>query len=83
MTYMRGLFVHQMIGILPDKARKLYGIPEGCEAWTGLAIGYKGDPTSLRDRLRERDLAPRQRKPLSEFAFGSKWGHPSSLVLKR
>jgi hypothetical protein len=23
----RGLFVHQMIGILPDKARKLYDIP--------------------------------------------------------
>lgn len=24
----RGLFVHQMIGILPDKARELYRIPE-------------------------------------------------------
>lgn len=24
----RGLSVHQMIGILPDKARELYGIPE-------------------------------------------------------
>jgi nitroreductase len=79
----RGLFVHQMIGILPDKARELYGIPEGCEAWTGLAIGYKGDPTSLHDRLRERELAPRQRKPLSEFVFDGKWGNPSPLVLKR
>jgi nitroreductase len=79
----RGLFVHQLIGILPDRGRELYGIPEGCKAWTGLAIGYEGDPTSLRDRLRGRDLASGQRKPLSEFVFGGKWGNPSPLVLKR
>lgn len=79
----RGLFVHQMIGILPDKAREIYGIPEGCEAWTGMAIGYRGDPGSLPDRLRERDLAPRQRKPLSEFVFSGKWGDPSPLARRR
>jgi len=79
----RGLFVHQMIGILPDKARDLYGIPEHFEAWTGLAIGYKGDPTSLSDQLRERDQAPRQRKPLREFVFSGKWENPSPLVLRR
>ncbi len=78
----RGLFVHQMIGILPDRAREIYGIPEGFEAWTGLAIGYKGDPTSLPDRLRERDLAPRQRKPLREFVFSGKWGNPSPLMFR-
>ena len=77
----RGLYVHQMIGILPDKAREIYGIPEGFEAWTGLAIGYNGDPTSLPDQLRERDLAPRQRKPLREFVFSGKWENPSPLVL--
>ena len=76
----RGLFVHQMIGILPDKARELYGIPEGFEAWTGLAIGYQGNPTSLPARLRERDLAPRQRKPLREFVFSGRWENPSPLV---
>ncbi|MCH6585395.1 MAG: nitroreductase family protein [Proteobacteria bacterium] len=79
----RGLFVHQMIGILPDKAREIYGIPEGFEAWTALAIGYKGDPMSLPDQLRERDLAPRQRKPLREFVFSGKWENPSPLVLNK
>ncbi len=79
----RGLFVHQMIGILPDKAREIYGIPEGFEAWTGLAIGYKGDPMSLPEQIRERDLAPRQRKPLHEFVFSGKWENPSPLVLNR
>jgi len=79
----RGLFVHQMIGILPDKARTTYGIPEGFEAWTAMAIGYRGDATGLPDRLRERDLAPRQRKPLREFVFSGRWGQPAPLVSRK
>ncbi len=79
----RGLVVHQMIGILPDEARRLYLIPEGYEAWTALAIGYLGDPASLPEALQERDLAPRLRKPLSQFVFGGKWGEPSPLVSKQ
>ena len=79
----RGLFVHQMIGILPDRAREIYGIHEGYEAWTGLAIGYRGDPTNLPEPLRERERTPRQRKPLHEFVFNGKWENPSPLVLKK
>jgi nitroreductase len=79
----RGLSVHQMIGILPDKAREVYQIPEHFEAWTAMAIGYKADPAKLPDALKERDLAPRQRKPLSKFVFTGQWGKPSPLVLKR
>ncbi len=77
----RGLCVHQMIGILPDKAREVYQIPEYWEAWTAMAIGYKADPAKLPDALKQRDLAPRQRKPLTEFVFTGKWGQPSQLVL--
>ena len=79
----RGLSVHQMIGILPEKAREAYQIPEHFEAWTALAIGYKGDPAKLPDALRERDLTPRQRKPLGKFVFTGKWGQSSPLALKR
>lgn len=78
----RGLSVHQMIGILPDKAREIYHIPEHFEAWTAMAIGYKADPTELPDELRERDMAPRQRKPLNKFVFTGRWGHPMPLALK-
>jgi len=78
----RGLSVHQMIGILPDKAREIYHIPEHFEAWTAMAIGYKADPTELPDALRERDMAPRQRKPLNKFVFTGQWGHPMPLALK-
>lgn len=76
----RGLYVHQMIGINPERAREVYEIPEGSEAWTGLAIGYRGDPNQLPDPLKERDMAPRQRKPLGDFVFGGKWGKASPIV---
>jgi nitroreductase len=76
----RGLFVHQMIGILPDRARELYHIPDDVRPLTGLAIGYVGDPASLPENYRPRDLAPRTRNPLSGFIFGDGWGTPSGLV---
>lgn len=57
--------------------------PEGFEAWTGLAIGYPGDPAQFPDALQERKRRPRQRKPLRQFSFSSKWGNPSALVLQR
>ena len=76
----RGLSVHQMIGIRPDKARELLEIPEGVQPVTALAIGYAADPATLPDKFKQRDLAPRQRKHLSEFIFGDKWGTASGLV---
>ena len=78
----RGLSVHQMIGILPDHARAVYQIPEHFEAWTALAIGYKADPALMPDDLKERDLTPRQRKPLKDFVFANQWGKTSPLVTK-
>ena len=47
----RGLYVHQMIGILPDKAREVYAIPEGHEPMTAIAVGYPGDPKDFPDEL--------------------------------
>jgi nitroreductase len=76
----RGLYVHQMIGILPDKVRELYQVPDDVEPKTGLAIGYLGDPDDLSEDYRKRDLAERSRKPLSEFVFGGKWGDSSGLL---
>jgi len=76
----RGLSVHQMIGILPDKARELYSVPEGYEPLTAMAIGYAGDPAQLPAELQARDGARRPRKPLKEFVFGGKWGASSSSI---
>lgn len=76
----RGLSVHQMIGILPDKAREIYAIPESYEPLTGIAIGYAGDPKALPEGLRDRDLARRPRKPLKEFVFSQTWGNASEII---
>jgi len=76
----RGLSVHQMAGILPDRAREVYRIPDGFRPLTGLAIGYVGNPTTLPEKYKAVDLRPRQRKSLSEFVFGSQWGATSDIV---
>jgi len=74
-----GLEVHQMAGILPDKAREVFGIPAGYEAVAGIAIGCPGDPAVLPDGLRERELAKRTRKELETFVFTGKWGQKANL----
>jgi nitroreductase len=78
----RGLFVHQMAGFDPQKARQVFEIPAGWEPIAAIAIGYSGDPESLPQSLRERELAPRIRKPLSEFVMTGRWGHTSPFISK-
>ena len=78
-----GLQVHQMAGILPDKARELFAIPEGYDAVAGFAIGYPGDPNTLPDKLREQEHAPRSRKALESFVFTGKWGQISPIAARK
>jgi nitroreductase len=78
-----GLQLHQMGGIFPDKAREIFGIPDGYEAVAGLALGYPGDPNTLPDQLREREVASRQRKPLADFVFTDNWATPARIVVPK
>ena len=73
------LMVHQMAGIHVDKARESCGIPEGYDPVAGFAIGYPGEPQTLPEGLRERELAPRSRKPAESFVFGGRWGQTSRI----
>ena len=76
----RGIYVHQMIGILPDKARETYRIPTDVQPLTGLALGYPADPNILPVPLKERDLAKRTRKKLAEFVFAGEWGKAAATL---
>jgi nitroreductase len=78
----RGLAVHQMAGFDPEKARQVFGIPAGWEPIAALAIGYPGDPASLPQPLKDRELAPRTRKPITEFVMAGHWGHTASFAMK-
>lgn len=76
----QGLVTHQMAGFDHQKAKEVFGIPDEWEPIAAVAIGYPGDPNSLPDRLRERELAPRTRKPLSDFVMTGHWGHTASFA---
>jgi nitroreductase len=78
----RGLLVHQMAGYDGDKARQVFEIPAGWEPIAAIAIGYPGDPESLPQPLRDRELTPRTRKRLSEFVMTGRWGHTSPFIPK-
>ena len=76
-----GLVVHQMGGFDSAKARAAFSIPEGFEPMTAIALGYVGDPETLPEKNRNQELAPRTRKPLTEFVFGDTWDTPNPLVV--
>jgi hypothetical protein len=72
-----------MIGILPDRAREVYAIPEGFEPLTGLAIGHAAGPgDDVPAPLRERDETPRPRRPAREFVFEGAWQRPAGFVAR-
>lgn len=67
------LYVHQMAGILPEKAREVYDISEDFKPLTMFAIGYKGQPESLNQKMQNQETSPRIRKDLDEIVFDGKW----------
>lgn len=71
-----GLMVHQMGGFNADLAREEFNIPVDVTPMAMLAVGYQGDANSLPEALKERELAPRKRRPLGELFFNGVWDTP-------
>ena len=71
-----GLAAHQMAGFDAEKARIDLKIPAGYEPVAMIAIGYPGDPNVLADHLKQREVAPRTRRPITQFVFSGEWGRP-------
>jgi nitroreductase len=76
----RGLTAHQMAGFNVEAARERFAVPAGWEPVSVIALGYPGDPDSLTEKLRQRETAQRQRKPLETFIFSGAWGHPARIA---
>ncbi len=68
-----GLQLHQMAGFDAAKAREAFAIPAEYEPVAAIALGHPGRPEALPDALRARETAPRQRRPITDFAFFSSW----------
>jgi nitroreductase len=75
-----GLYVHQMAGFSVDRVRETYGISDGFEPVAAIAIGYPADPNVLPEQFREKEIGPRQRRPIDTFVFEAKWGETSPIV---
>ena len=74
-----GLFTHQMAGFDRDVARKLFKVPDDYIFGAAMALGYLGEPSALpNENFIAQEVAPRQRKPLSEFVLAD-WGQPANL----
>jgi nitroreductase len=67
-----GLATHSMGGFDNDAARKAFGLTDDHFLGAVIAIGYQDEPSALADeQLLEREIAPRERKPLSEVALAA------------
>ncbi len=64
-----GLNVHQMGGYNREALRISLNVPTGFDPVVVLAVGFPGIPDNLPESLRERELAPRSRRPRSEFVM--------------
>ena len=72
----------RMIGsFYPDKAREVYNIPDQYEPFTAIAFRYKTlDLGYLNEEHRAKEIAPRQRQPLSELVYSGSWAQTADFV---
>ena len=75
-----GLYVHQMAGILRDKVRETFAVPDDTDVVCGIALGYQGEAGQLPEELPEREVQPRERRALSDFVFSGRFGQPSPIL---
>lgn len=62
-----GLHTHQMGGFDTTRLREAFALDERLEVVSVTAIGVLGDAATLPEALRDRERAPRVRKPLDEL----------------
>lgn len=73
-----GLHLHQMGGFNREALRDEFALPPEIAINTLIAIGHVDDAAVIeREELRQRELAPRERRALDTFAFAGQWGGAS------
>lgn len=75
----RGLHVHQMSGLDTQAAAREFAVPDEAEVITALAIGHLDTGADRDPELAERDTGTRNRRALSTFVFGARYGTSADL----
>jgi len=68
-----GLVAHQMGGFDSDQAKARFNIPADYTCMAMIAVGHPAPAEGLPDALRHKELATRERKPLSQIVFEGGW----------
>jgi nitroreductase len=71
-----GLVAHQMAGFDRARARERFAVPDRLDPVAFIAVGHPGRTDLLDDRRRDREQAPRRRRPISATAFVGRWDGP-------
>lgn len=69
-----GLMAHQMGGFDAAKIQAEFSIPARYTPMAMITVGHALAEPDLPAALRERELAPRQRRALGDIAFDGEWG---------
>ena len=64
----RNIYGHLMGGFDKDKIRALLSLDDDVQPVCMAALGYLGEPDALEEPYKTRELTPRSRLPLEEFA---------------
>ncbi len=75
-----GLKAHQMGGFDAEKIRKVFSVPEGFSCLAMIAVGYQTEPDVLEGEQKEKEIAERTRRALTDNFFENAWG--SGITLK-
>lgn len=76
----KNLYVRQMGGFNPLIIRELFDIPENFEPAIVFAVGFRSEESDIPENVKQREQAPRTRKPLNEIVFSGKFGTPANFV---
>jgi nitroreductase len=71
-----GLVARPMAGFRPEALRDAFGIDREYTILVVIAVGYPGDPSTLKEHHRQMSTAPRTRNPLESNFFFNAYREP-------
>lgn len=75
----QGVYSHQMSGFSPEKAIKLFQIPDDYQPVSVIALGYYGNPELLPEDMYKSEIGKRKRQAVDDMVFANNFGEKTNL----